>query len=164
MSEQNRVLERHELQDTQGAGAHGPNINPSVSNVHSRLIAAALEMGELRHAGLGEPDKTSEAEPPDSKAFGRSLMEDEIPEQRARNRVVAQRLDELDPWKHRSQHMRCRTCMYWVPKVPLDKPDPELLTHSQLGRCRRHAPTMGGYPATYDADWCGDHKMDETKI
>jgi hypothetical protein len=33
-----------------------------------------------------------------------------------------------------------------------------------LGRCRRHAPTMNGYPAVFVTDWCGDHKLDETKI
>jgi hypothetical protein len=34
----------------------------------------------------------------------------------------------------------------------------------QLGRCRRHAPTMNGYPAVFEDDWCGDHKLDENKI
>jgi hypothetical protein len=33
---------------------------------------------------------------------------------------------------------------------------------SGLGRCRRHAPTLGGYPAVFDTDWCGDHKLDES--
>jgi hypothetical protein len=33
-----------------------------------------------------------------------------------------------------------------------------------VGRCRRHAPTMSGYPAVFEDDWCGDHKVDETKI
>jgi hypothetical protein len=33
----------------------------------------------------------------------------------------------------------------------------------RIGRCRRHAPTMNGYPVVYDMDWCGDHKLDETK-
>jgi hypothetical protein len=33
-----------------------------------------------------------------------------------------------------------------------------------IGRCRRHAPTMSGYPAIFEDDWCGDHKVDETKI
>jgi hypothetical protein len=32
-----------------------------------------------------------------------------------------------------------------------------------LGRCRRHAPTMSGYPVVFKNDWCGDHKLDETK-
>jgi hypothetical protein len=40
------------------------------------------------------------------------------------------------------------------------KPDPR----GGLGRCRRHAPTMNGFPATFEADWCGDHKLDEAKI
>jgi len=37
-------------------------------------------------------------------------------------------------------------------------------TNKILGRCRRHAPTMNGYPAVFNTDWCGDHKLDENKI
>jgi len=33
-----------------------------------------------------------------------------------------------------------------------------------VGRCRRHAPTMGGYPTVFFNDWCGDHKLDENKV
>lgn len=62
-----------------------------------------------------------------------------------------------DPWKHRSKGMRCETCMWSVFKVVEDKP-------TLLGRCRRRAPTMNGYPAIFGTDWCGDHKLDETKI
>jgi hypothetical protein len=35
---------------------------------------------------------------------------------------------------------------------------------NKLGRCRRHAPSMSGYPAVFIIDWCGDHKIDEEKI
>ena len=34
----------------------------------------------------------------------------------------------------------------------------------KFGRCRRHAPSMNGYPAVFATDWCGDHKLDENKI
>lgn len=63
-----------------------------------------------------------------------------------------------DPWKHRSEGMKCRTCMYFVPKVggQLDAPK-----ESPLGRCRRRAPTMNGYPVVFTTDWCGDHKLNE---
>ena len=57
-----------------------------------------------------------------------------------------------DNWIHRSEKMRCATCMYFVPKTAL------------IGRCRRHAPTMAGWPANFPTDWCGDHKLDENKI
>jgi len=60
-----------------------------------------------------------------------------------------------DPWKHRSAQMKCRTCMYYVPK---EGPGPE------IGRCRRNAPTMKGYPAVFPDDWCGEHKLDENKL
>lgn len=54
-----------------------------------------------------------------------------------------------DPWKHRSERMRCATCMWFVMKA------------GELGRCRRRAPTISGYPAVFVNDWCGDHKLDE---
>lgn len=42
----------------------------------------------------------------------------------------------------------CSTCAYCAPK------------DEEKGRCRRHAPTMQGYPVVYlDSDWCGDHKV-----
>lgn len=62
-----------------------------------------------------------------------------------------------DPWRHRSAGMTCRTCMWFAHKAAerLDNP---------IGRCRRHAPTMSGYPVVYLTDWCGDHKLDENRI
>ena len=56
-----------------------------------------------------------------------------------------------DPWKHRSKGMRCKTCMWFAVKK-----DP-------IGRCRRHAPAMNGYPVVYITDWCGDHKLNENR-
>ena len=63
-----------------------------------------------------------------------------------------------DPWKHRSEGMKCKTCMWFVPKEPAKG-----LTYD-LGRCRKHAPTMNGFPAVFVNDWCGDHKLDENKL
>jgi hypothetical protein len=66
-----------------------------------------------------------------------------------------------DPWKHRGVSMRCRTCMWYTPK-PIEG---DLFTNEPpIGRCRRHSPTLDGYPAVFPVDWCGDHKIDETKI
>ena len=56
-----------------------------------------------------------------------------------------------DPWAHRSAGMRCLSCMWFVAKAP----------SVAFGRCRRHAPTMNGYPAVFGPDWCGDHKLNE---
>jgi hypothetical protein len=74
-----------------------------------------------------------------------------------------------DNWKFRSEGMRCKTCMFFVPKVygangqivvmGEDMPSPVY----DLGRCRRHAPTMAGWPVVFVNDWCGDHKLDENK-
>ena len=62
-----------------------------------------------------------------------------------------------DNWKHRSKKMICGACMYYMAKVTDAGPGP-------LGRCRRHAPTMQGFPAVFETDWCGDHKLDEEKL
>lgn len=66
--------------------------------------------------------------------------------------------DASDPWKHRSQGMRCKTCIWFVPKVK------ENSNSYDVGRCRRHSPTMGGYPVVFVNDWCGDHRLDENKL
>lgn len=58
-----------------------------------------------------------------------------------------------DNWKNRKSGMICDTCVFFVPKAPKKK----------FGRCRRHAPTLSGWPAMYATDWCGDHKLDEEK-
>lgn len=58
----------------------------------------------------------------------------------------------LDPWTNRIEGMRCRTCLWFVPKG--DGP-------SDVGRCQRHAPTMNGYPVRLQSDWCGDHRLNE---
>ena len=63
--------------------------------------------------------------------------------------------ESVDPWKHRSKFMRCSSCMWFVEKVAT--------TPTNVGRCRKHAPSMGGYPVVYQNDWCGDHRVDETK-
>jgi hypothetical protein len=67
-----------------------------------------------------------------------------------------------DPWKHRTEGMRCKTCMWFLPKLPNS-----ITTHPDqwdLGRCRRHAPTHAGYPVVFVNDWCGDHRIDENKV
>ena len=53
-----------------------------------------------------------------------------------------------DNWQY-AQTWCCKTCMYFVKK------------NGRLGRCRRHAPTMSGFPVVYEDDWCGDHKLKE---
>lgn len=83
----------------------------------------------------------------------------------------------MDPWKHRSELMCCASCMSYVEKVPRARPTTaadRLLgardiveaqpAKAKIGRCRRHAPTMNGYPVVFSNDWCGDHKLDENSI
>ena len=60
-----------------------------------------------------------------------------------------------DNWMGRSDGMRCWSCIFFVPKSDEDGDD------TNLGRCRRHAPTLGGWPAVFETDWCGDHKLNE---
>ena len=64
-----------------------------------------------------------------------------------------------DPWIHRSSRMSCVTCMWYCPKAPSAG-----ATSSSLGRCRKHAPSMSGYPVVFPIDWCGDHKLDENAL
>lgn len=70
-----------------------------------------------------------------------------------------------DNWKHRGQKMRCGTCMWFVvkpnPSKSMDIDETDVMV---LGRCRKHAPTLNGWPAIFNEDWCGDHKLDETKL
>jgi hypothetical protein len=66
-----------------------------------------------------------------------------------------------DNWMHKSACMRCLTCAFFVPKA---KTSSTLLDDPVLGRCRKHAPTMNGWPAVFENDWCGDHKLDENKL
>lgn len=65
-----------------------------------------------------------------------------------------------DPWIHRSEHMRCRTCMWYARKHKGDGPQ----TPQDIGRCRRRSPTMNGYPVVFPTDWCGDHKLNERVV
>ncbi len=67
---------------------------------------------------------------------------------------------ENDNWKHRSANMQCRTCMWFVEKEKEDTGEKAIA----IGRCRKHAPTMEGWPVMFINDWCGDHKLDENKI
>ena len=74
----------------------------------------------------------------------------------------------MDHWRHRSQGMRCKTCMWFAQKPDKSGHDDDIMDKPQhergaIGRCRRHAPTMAGYPVVFENDWCGDHKLDESK-
>ncbi len=69
--------------------------------------------------------------------------------------------EDPDPWRHRAMMMKCRTCMAFVVKERDPRPGDGMMI--RLGRCRRHAPTMQGYPAVFENDWCLDHKLDENK-
>jgi len=75
-------------------------------------------------------------------------------ETQAEKQIGSQR----DPWEHRASCMLCRTCMFYA----LKKSNVAVLRN--VGRCRRHAPSMNGYPVVFEHDWCGDHKLDETKL
>lgn len=54
-----------------------------------------------------------------------------------------------NPWAHRGRGLRCGTCMWFCEGVGEGGP----------GRCRKHAPTLNGYPVVFEIDWCGDHKL-----
>ncbi|MHC4316650.1 MAG: hypothetical protein ACYSW3_29760 [Planctomycetota bacterium] len=54
-----------------------------------------------------------------------------------------------DNWKHKSEMMLCKTCMWFILKGE----------RTVMGRCRRRAPTLNGWPVVFRSDWCGDHKI-----
>jgi hypothetical protein len=62
------------------------------------------------------------------------------------------KLSKDDMWAHRASGMVCSTCMWFLKKAGKIE---------NFGRCRKHSPTMGGFPAVYGNDWCGDHKLNE---
>lgn len=62
-----------------------------------------------------------------------------------------------DPWAHRSAGMRCRSCIWFAAKGTGDH-------RGAIGRCRRHAPMISGFPVVFETDWCGDHRLDEAKL
>ena len=54
-----------------------------------------------------------------------------------------------DNWKHCGLSMKCGSCMWWIQKTG-NSGDINLSSNSKidpLDRCRRHAPTMNGFPA-----------------
>lgn len=57
-----------------------------------------------------------------------------------------------DNWKNRSEGMQCNACMWYVTKL------------NHIGRCRRHAPRLDGYPVVFRNDSCGDFKLDERSV
>jgi hypothetical protein len=66
-----------------------------------------------------------------------------------------------DLWAARPKGRRCRYCVAYVEKKPIDTSK----TYTVIGRCRRHAPVVQeGYPVVFPDDWCCDFKMDENKI
>lgn len=66
-----------------------------------------------------------------------------------------------DNWQHRSEKMKCATCMWFVTKE-ISTPTGSM-TVSNIGRCRRRSPGLGGWPVVFNTDWCGDHKLDEKR-
>ncbi len=62
-----------------------------------------------------------------------------------------------DNWINKSAGMLCQTCMYFVPKADEGE-------SVQIGRCRKHAPTLDGWPVMMISDWCGDHKLDKDRV
>lgn len=57
-----------------------------------------------------------------------------------------------DNWENRQDNMMCIKCMHYSPKK------------NSVGRCRRHAPAMVGFPVVFDTDWCGDFRLNENSV
>lgn len=70
---------------------------------------------------------------------------------------ITKDLTQNDPWQHRAKTMRCFTCMFFARKHLINRRGED----TWVGRCRRNAPTIKGYPVVFEDDWCGEHKLDE---
>jgi hypothetical protein len=57
--------------------------------------------------------------------------------------------------------MSCDNCMWFTGKVHDGMKSGDFF---KIGRCRRHAPSMNGYPVVFPRDWCGDHKLNENSL
>jgi Pyruvate/2-oxoacid:ferredoxin oxidoreductase delta subunit len=86
------------------------------------------------------------------------MMADVIEQKQATGTIAG------DPWAYRDKGMKCMTCIWYVPKQRIGTSNSDINPLAQAGRCRRHAPTMNGYPVVYMTDWCGDHRIDENKV
>ena len=76
-----------------------------------------------------------------------------------------------DCWANRKSGMKCKTCVFFVPKKADGKDGMEGLDgvpspapYGAIGRCRANPPTMKGFPIVFEQDWCGYHRIDENKI
>lgn len=64
-------------------------------------------------------------------------------------------MEKEDNWQGRATGMKCAACIHFIRKVG---------ENIAIGRCRRHAPTMEGWPVVFTRDWCSDHKLDENYV
>jgi len=69
-----------------------------------------------------------------------------------------------DPWKNRNRMIKCNTCIYFVIKDSINKGEEYPREYGYIGRCRRHAPSIIGFPVVFELDWCGDHRLDENAV
>jgi len=65
---------------------------------------------------------------------------------------------KADLWKDRGMKMKCESCIYYIQKAATQE---QIEDERVIGRCRRRAPTLNGYPVVFPSDWCGDHKLNE---
>jgi hypothetical protein len=66
---------------------------------------------------------------------------------------------QKDNWSDKETRMQCVTCRQFVKKDRIAEG-----VRLVIGRCRKHAPTMNGWPVVFATDWYGDHKIDENKL
>lgn len=70
----------------------------------------------------------------------------------------------MDIGKHRSDKMLCDNCMWFKAKGIYNTKLKPTCSDVKVGRCRKRAPTMGGFPVIFSNDWCGDFRLRENVI
>ncbi len=77
---------------------------------------------------------------------------------RAAVRGAVTKLDVEAPWADKTT-LACQTCQYYSAQHEEAAGVDAAGMLRYKGRCRRHAPTLTGYPVVFPLDWCGDHKL-----
>jgi hypothetical protein len=139
-----------------------PEVDKAFDKLKVRDAVACHRCGRLTANAIGYCDQHTDS------LKAHATATDKEPSAQKGNGTPFMSAVGTDNWVHRSVGMKCSTCMWYSPKVgrPIsDEAAAKLIEgRGAVGRCRKHSPTLQGWPVMYAADWCGDHKLDEEKV
>jgi hypothetical protein len=59
------------------------------------------------------------------------------------------------------KHVRCVSCVFFQPLLHSDVKEGDQI---RLGKCRKNAPTVAGFPQVLPYEFCGEHRLDAEKL